>query len=150
MTYFAGQGTIVRRGQASGSSLPAPVSDIFDTVNLVGTVKLPSNVRTTTTFKTLDSADPRSVGGGFEQRVVSFRLVFDPTDSVHLSMLAESKSASSTTARRNWRQILPDSGAYQFDHVGYISKWEWEDVENEKEVAATIEISVDGAVTETA
>lgn len=150
MTYFAGQGTIVRRGQASGSSLPATASDTFDTINLVGSVKLPSDVRTKTTFKTLDSADPRSVGGGFEERLVSFRLVFDPTDAVHTSLKTEAKTASSTTARRNWRVILPDTGAYQFDYVGYISKWEWEDVENEKEVAATIEISVDGTVTETA
>lgn len=150
MTYFAGQGTIVRRGQASGSSLPAVGSDTFDTLNLVGSVKLPSDVRTKNTFKTLDSPDPRSVGGGFEERIVSFRLVFDPTDAIHISMKADSKTASSTTARRNWRVILPDTGAYQFDYVGYISKWEWEDVENEKEVAATVEISVDGTVTEAA
>ena len=57
--------------------------------------------------------------------------------------------ASSTSARRNWRIIAPDTGAYQWDFVGFVSKWEWEDVENEKEVAATVEISVDGAVTRT-
>jgi len=149
MTYFAGQGTIVKRGQASGASLPAPGSDTFDVVNLVGNVKLPSDVRTTNTFKTLDSPDPRKVGGGFEERIVSFRLVFDSTDPVHLAMKAEAKSASSTTARHNWQVILPDPGLYRFDYVGFISKWEWEDVEGEKEVAATIEISCDGAVTET-
>ena len=151
MTYFAGQGTIVRRGQASGASLPAPASDVFDTVNLLGNVKLPSDLRTVNSFKTLDSADPRKVGGGFEERVVSFRVVFDPADAVHISMKAtDAKSSSSTTARRNWRIILPDSGAYQFDFVGFVQKWEWEDVENEKEVAATVEIAVDGTVTETA
>jgi len=150
MTYFAGQGTIVKRGQASGASLPAPGSDTFDVINLVGNVKLPSDIRTVNSFKTLDSPDPRKVGGGFEDRVVSFRLVLDSADAVHISMKqTDSKSTSSTTARRNWRVILPDSGAYQFDFVGFISKWEWEDVENEKEVAATIEISVDGTVTET-
>lgn len=149
MTYFAGQGTIVRRGQASGASLPAPGSDTFDTINLVGSVKLPSDVRRKNTFNTLDSPDPRSVGGGFEERLVSFRLVFDSADALHTSLKTEAKTASSTTARRNWRIILPDSGAYQIDYVGYISKWEWEDVENEREVAATIEISVDGTVTET-
>jgi hypothetical protein len=149
MTYFAGQGTIVKRGQASGASLPAVGSDVFDTVNLVGNVKLPSDVRTVNSFKTLDSPDPRKVGGGFEDRVISFRLVFDPADAVHISMKTEAKSASSTTARRNWRVILPDTGAYQFDTIGFIQKWEWEDVENEKEVAATIEIAVDGTVAET-
>jgi len=150
MTYFAGQGTIVRRGQASGASLPAPGSDTFDLINLAGNVKLPSDTRTTNSFKTLDSPDPRKVGGGFEDRVVSFRLVFDSTDAVHISMKADAKTSSSTTARRNWRVILPDAGAYQFDYVGFIQKWEWEDVENEKEVAATIEIAVDGTVTEAA
>ncbi len=150
MTYFAGQGTIVRRGQASGSSLPAVGSDTFDVVNLVGNVKLPSDTRTVNSFKTLDSPDPRNVGGGFENRIVSFRLVFDPTDAIHISMKADAKTSSSTTARRNWRVILPDTGAYQFDYVGFIQKWEWEDVENEKEVAATIEIACDGTVTETA
>lgn len=150
MTYFAGQGTIIKRGQASGASLPAPASDTFDTINLAGTVKLPSDLRTVNSFKTLDSPDARKVGGGFEDRVVSMRVVFDPTDSIHISMKADAKTTSSTTARRNWRVILPDSGAYQFDFVGFIQKWEWEDVENEKEVAATIEIAVDGTVTETA
>lgn len=149
MTYFAGQGTIVKRGQASGSSLPAVGSDVFDVINLVGNVKLPSDVRTVNSFKTLDSPDPRKVGGGFEDRIVSFRLVFDPADSVHISMKNEAKSASSTTARRNWQVILPDTGAYKFDYVGFIQKWEWEDVENEKEVAATVEIACDGTVTET-
>lgn len=149
MTYFAGQGTIIKRGQASGSSLPAVGSDTFDVVNLVGNVKLPSDVRTNSSFKTLDSPDPRKVGGGFEDRIVSFRLVFDPSDAIHISLKTEAKSASSSTARRNWQVILPDTGAYRFDYVGYIQKWEWEDVENEKEVAATIEIAVDGTVTET-
>lgn len=147
--YFAGQGTIVRRGQASGASLPAPGSDTFDVVNLVGNVKLPNDVRTNSTFKTLDSPDPRKVGGGFDERIVSFRLVFDPADAIHVAMKTEAKSASSTTARRNWQLQLPDTGAYLFNYVGYISKWEWEDVENEREVAATVEISVDGTVTET-
>jgi hypothetical protein len=150
MTYFAGQGTIVKRGQASGASLPAVGSDTFDVINLVGNVKLPADTRTVNSFKTLDSADPRKVGGGFEDRVVSFRLVFDPTDAVHVSMKADAKTASSTTARRNWQIILPDTGLYTFNHVGFIQKWEWEDVENEREVAATVEIAVDGTVTETA
>lgn len=150
MTYFAGQGTIVKRGQASGSSLPAVGSDTFDVINLLGSLKLPSDIRTINTFKTLDSPDPRKVGGGFEDRLISFRLVLDPTDGVHISMKqTDAKSASSTTARRNWRVILPDTGLYQFDFVGFVSKWEWEDVEGEKEVAATIEISIDGTVTET-
>lgn len=150
MTYFAGQGTIIRRGQASGASLPAPGADVFDVVNLAGAVQLPNDVRTVSEFKTLDSADPRKVGGGFEARVIAFRLVFDPADAIHVAMKTEAKSASSTTARRNWRVILPDTGAYQLDCVGFLSKWEWEELENERESAARIEISVDGAVTETA
>lgn len=150
MTYFAGQGTIVKRGQASGSSLPAASADVFDTINLIGNLKLPSDLRTVNSFKTLDSADPRKVGGGFEERVVSFRLVMDPADAVHISMKqTDAKSTSSNTARRNWRIILPDTGLYQFDFVGFIQKWEWEDLEGEKEVAATVEIAVDGTVTET-
>lgn len=150
MTYFAGQGTVIKRGQASGGSLPAPGSDVFDVLNLIGNIKLPSDIRTKNTFKTLDSPDPRSVGGGFEERIVSFRIVMDTADAVHISMKqTDAKTAASTAARRNWQVILPDGGAYRFDFVGYISKWEWEDVENEKEVAATVEISIDGSVTET-
>lgn len=147
--YFAGQGTILRRGQASGASLPAPGSDTFDVVNLVGNAKPPNDLRTQSAFKTLDSPDPRKVGGGFDERAVSFRLVFDTADPIHLAMKAEAKSPSSTTARHNWQLQLPDSGAYLINFVGYVAKWEWEDIENEREVAATIEIAVDGAVTET-
>ena len=149
MTYFAGQGFDVKRGTASGGSLPAPGSDTFTSVALVGSLKLPADVRTVNSFKTLDSADPRNVGGGFEERTVSFRVVFDPDNAQHTGIMADAVLASSTSARRNWRIIAPDTGAYQWDFVGFVSKWEWEDVENEKEVAATVEISVDGAVTRT-
>lgn len=149
MTYFAGQGMTLKRGAATGASLPAPGSDTFTDVALTGSLKLPSDVRTVNSFKTLDSADPRKVGGGFEERIVSFRLVWDPADAVHTTLYADAVTASSTTARRNWRIVAPDTGAYQWDFVGFISKWEWEDVENEKEVAATVEISVDGSVTRT-
>jgi hypothetical protein len=151
MTYFAGQGTILRRGQASGASLPAPGADTFDVVNLVGTLKLPDDVRKSSEFPTLDSPDPRKVGGGFEGRVCSFRLVFDTADPIHLAMKqTDAKAASSTTARRNWQVVLPDSGAYQLDFVGYVQKWEWEEIEGEKEAAARVEIAIDGTITETA
>jgi hypothetical protein len=149
MTYFAGQGAILKMGAGSGASLPAPGSDTFNVINLVGNLKLPSNVRTVNTFKTLDSADPRKVGGGFEERTVAFRLVFDPADAHHTTMRTDAALASSTTGRRNWQIILPDSGAAQFDFVGFIQKWEWEELENEKEVALSVEIAVDGAVTYT-
>lgn len=149
MTYLAGQGTTIKRGAATGASLPAPGADTFTDVALVGTLKLPSDVRTVSSFKTLDSPDPKKVGGGFEDRVVSFRLVWDPADAVHTTLYNDANTTSSTTARRNWRIVAPDTGAYQWDFVGFISKWEWEDVENEKEVAVSVEITVDGTVTRT-
>lgn len=147
MGYFAGQGTIIKIGTASGASLPAPGSDTFTALTLCNALKLPSYIRTVNTFKTLDSADPRRVGGGFEERTISFRLVFDPADAKHIVLKGDAESA--TIVRRNWQIVLPDSGAAQFDFVAFCSKWEWEDVEGEKEVAATIELSVDGAVTYT-
>ncbi len=129
MTYFAGQGTSLRRGQASGASLPAPAADLFDVVNLIGTLKPPDDIRKSSEFNTLDSPDPRKVGGGFEGRTVSFRLVFDTADPIHIAMKqTDAKSAGSTAARRNWRAIFPDVGAYQFDFVGYVQKWEWEEI----------------------
>lgn len=149
MTYLAGQGLKLQRGSASGASLPAPGSDTFTDLPLIATVKPPGNVRTVNSFKTLDSPDPRKVGGGFEDRVVSLRLVWDPADAQHAIALNDSETANAITARRNWRLIFPDPGLYQEDFVGFIQKWEWEDVENEKEIAASVEIAVDGTVTRT-
>lgn len=150
MAYHAGQGTVLKRGAATGASLPAPASDTFTEVSLVGSIKLPADTRTVNYFKTLDSPDPRAVGGGFENRVLSFRLVWDPADSLHRSLRDDATSTTSTAARRNWKVIMPDGGEYTFDYVGFVSKWEWEDIENEKESAAAVEITIDGTPDETA
>jgi len=150
MAYHAGQGTIIRRGTAAGASLPAPGSDTFSQILKVRPIKLPSDVQTTKSFKVLESAAPLSVGGALEENELSFRIVWDPADAVHVALRADAKNSSSTAKRRNWQVVMSDSGAYTFDYVGFVSKWEWEDIENENEVAANITVTLDGAYSEAA
>ncbi len=148
MSYHAGQGTVIRRGTATGASLPAPGSDTFTQILLVRPIKLPSDIQTTKSFKVLEQAAPLSVGGALEENELSFRIVWDPANAMHVALRADAKNSNSTAKRRNWQVIMSDSGLYTFDYIGFVSKWEWEDIENENEIAATITVTLDGAYSE--
>jgi hypothetical protein len=147
MAYNAGQGTSLRMGAAAGGTLPAPGSDTFTVLPLVGKITPPSNVRKTTSFSVLNSPDPLKVGGGFEERTVKARIVYDEADVQQAQLFADSVTPGSTAARRNWRIILAGPLGRAINFVGFVQKLEWEDVESEKEIAINLEIAVDGLVT---
>jgi hypothetical protein len=150
MAFFSGQGAALARGATTPvpTGVGAHTAETYGTVALVSGMKPPGNKKVTNTFKTLDSADPRVISGGFEDRQVTLRLVFDPAETQHVGILADSK-ASSAASKRWWRMVLPDAGNYTFHFIGEVIDFEWEDLENEKEVAASVTIAIDGNVIET-
>lgn len=149
MAFFSGQGVTLSRG----ATTPVPtgagshLTETYSPVALLSGLKPPGDKKVTNTFKTLDSADPRVISGGFEDRTVTMRLVFDPADSQHVGVRADSK-ASSLNSKRWWRIVFPDAGNYTFYLIGEVVEFEWEEMENEKEVAASVTIAVDGTYIE--
>ena len=151
MGFFSGQNTILNRGVTTPvvTTPGTHLTETYNAVALVSGIKPPGDKKVTNTFKTLDSPDPRVISGGFEDRQVTLRLVFDPSNTQHQGFRTDAK-ASSINSKRWWSIVFPDSGNYTFYFVGEITSFEWEDLENEKEVGASITISIDGEVIEVA
>ena len=141
-TYYAGQNTVVQRGQSIAASLPAPGSDTFDALPLLSAVKLPALEKNIKEFKTLDSVAARTLGAGLKGMKISFTMVRDFDSAVHLSMLQE--AAAAVAQKRNYRVILPDVGAETWDAICFISKMEPTALENESEIAYSVELTLDG------
>jgi hypothetical protein len=144
-------------GTSTASTLPAPGSDTFVEVPLLGSIKPPSNELTTAFFNVLNDANRRSVGGKLNDRTCEGNVVLDWSNAatvsgttVHQVMYNDSIVAGGQ--KRNYRIIYPDSNARQEDFVAFISTFEIEAFdagEDAKEHRANFTLTVDGAVTVT-
>lgn len=137
MAYIPGQNSALYVGDGA-----SPQS--YTNIVYISGLTPPNETFTKSTFKTLESDTPKSVGGGKEEKVVSFRLVWDNALTTHQNLRADALSSTSVT--RNYRVLLPYSPQYSMKFNGYVSKWEWEEISAETEIAATIEITVDGDI----
>jgi hypothetical protein len=147
--YGANTGALLYMGTSTATPLPAPGSDTFTEVPLVGSITPPPNEQSTGFFNVLNDANRRSVGGKLNDRLVEGDLVIDWTESVHVAMHNDSLAEQ----KRNWRIVYPDSGGRQLDFVGFVSKWAEEAFsasDEAKEHRASYTITVDGAITVTA
>lgn len=137
-------------GTSTATTLPAPGSDTFTEVPLLGSITPPPNELTTAFFNILNDANRRSVGGKLNDRVCEGSLVIDWTQAVHTSMYSDSIVAGGQ--KRNWRIVYPDSNNRQLDFVAFISNWAEEAFdagEDAKEHRASFTLTVDGAITVT-
>lgn len=137
-------------GASTATTLPAPGSDTFTEVPLVGQITPPSNEMSTGFFSILNDAVRRSVGGRLGDRTAECNLVVDWTLTPHQNVNADSKVAGGQ--KRNWRIIYPDANARQLDFVAFVSSWKEEAFdagEDAKEHRASFVLTIDGAVTET-
>lgn len=137
-------------GTSTASTLPAPGSDTFTEVPLLGSISPPPNELTTAFFNILNDANRRSVGGKLNDRTSEGNLVIDWTQAVHNSMYADSIVAGGQ--KRNWRIVYPDSGARQLDFVAFLSSWKeqaFDAGEDAKEHRSDFVLTLDGAVTVT-
>jgi hypothetical protein len=144
-------------GTSTAASLPAPGSDTFVEVPLLGSITPPPNELTTAFFNILNDANRRSVGGKLNDRTCEGNVVLDWANAttvggvtVHQAMYNDSIVAGGQ--KRNWRIVYPDSGNRQLDFVAFLSTFTEEAFdagEDAKEHRANFTLTVDGAVTVT-
>jgi len=148
--YGSNTGAFLYMGASTASTLPAPGSDTFTQVPLVGTITPPPNVLSSGFFNVLNDAVRRVIGGKLGDRVVDGDLVIDWTATEHSNMYADSIIAGGR--KRNWYIIYPDSGNRRLDFVAFVSKWTEESFNSSndaKEHRASYTLAVNGAITVT-
>lgn len=144
-------------GTSTASTLPAPGSDTFTEIPLLGSITPPGNELTTAFFNILNDANRRSVGGKLNDRTCEGGVVLDWANAatvsgttVHQVMYNDSIVAGGQ--KRNYRIIYPDANNRQLDFVAFISTFTEEAFdagEDAKEHRANFTLTVDGAVTVT-
>jgi hypothetical protein len=148
--YSSNVGAKLFMGQSTSVPLPAPGSDTFLEVPLLGSVTPPPFEQSVGRFNIQNDSARRSVGGRLLDQIVPFNVVLDWSEQVHKDIEADVKVAGGR--KRNWYILYPDSGARRDDFVAFVSKFEKEAFdagEDAKEHRGTGELSVDGTVTVT-
>lgn len=148
--YGANVNAFLYIGTSTATPLPAPGSDTFTVVPLLGTITPPANEISTGGFNILNDGNKRTIGGKLNDRASDGDLVLDWTETVHNNMYADSVIAGGR--KRNWQIVYPDSGTRQLDFVAYVSKWTEDafDASNDaKEHRASFTLTIDGAITVT-
>ncbi len=149
--YSSNTGAKLYIGTSTSVPLPAPGSDTFTEVPLLGSVTPPAYEQSTASFRVQNDANPRSVGGTIGEQSVPGNIVCEWSDSpVHTNMKNDAKVAGGR--KRNWRIVYPDASTRQLDFVGFISNWAeaaFDAGEDAVEHRADFTITVDGAITET-
>jgi hypothetical protein len=148
--YGANVNAKLQIGASTATPLPAPGSDTFTEVPLLGSVTPPPNELSTAFFNVLNDGNRRSVGGTVGDRTVPGNVVIDWTETPHQNMYDDSKVAGGR--KRNWRIIYPDANGRQLDFVGFVSSWVEQPFEAADEVVehrADFVITVDGDITVT-
>ena len=148
--YSASAGARLYIGSATSTPLPAPGSDAFTEVPLLGTITPPPQEIGVGGFNILNDTNKRSVGGKKADQICEGDLVIDWSEAVHATMRADLDVAGGQ--KRNWRIVYPDSGSRQLDFVGFLSKWTEESFDSSqdaKEHRSAFAIAVSGAITAT-
>lgn len=140
-----GYNTRLARGAATGVSLPAYGADSYSDVLDAEGITIPSGTRQVDEFYVLDQKASKKLVGSITFSACSASLTRAFGDSVQDSL--EDDANAEASVRRNWRITLPDSGGMQVFFVGYVSKFEYPEIQNQGRIQANIEITVDGAIT---
>ena len=83
MAYYGSNvGAVLYIGTSTATPLPAPGSDTFTEVPLLGSVTPPANELSTAFFNVQNDADRRSVGGTLGDRTVPGNVVLDWTEDL--------------------------------------------------------------------
>lgn len=144
-TNVTGQGWKLERGAATGAALPAPGSDTFSQVLDIEGLVPPSATREIEERFVLDQVASKKFQGPVSWSPSTGKLLFADGDAVHDSLLADSY-ATPPAARRNYR-ISSLSSTIVFNFVGFVTKFEFDEITNQGVVSYNLEIAVDGSVT---
>lgn len=149
---FYGNNTNARLfyGSSTTDPLPAPGSDTFTEVPLLGKFKPPPNKLNVSFFSILNDAVRRAVGGRLGDRTVPFSVKIDwlltPVNTIYADSIVPGGR------KRNWRITYPDANNRQLDFQAFVSNWEEGefDAESDGEVhGADSEISLASDITVT-
>lgn len=146
--YGSNTGAKLFIGTSVLAVLPAPGSDTFTEVPLLGSVTPPPNELQGTSFVVQNDSVRRRLGGKLAEQVVPFNLVLDWASTVHGNIYSDSKLAGGQ--KRNWRIDYPTGR--RLDFVAYVSKWTEEPLEaseDAKEHRVEGELALDGTITVT-
>lgn len=120
MTIFTTDGSLVQREISPGGGTYATIPQVM-------TAKLPPHERKTQDVYIHDQSAPVTKTGGTEPMEATFDVAWDPANSYHQNLWADFTAKTS----RNYRMILPDTGAAQFDFAAIVSKLEADDLDAE-------------------
>lgn len=146
--YGSNTGAKLFIGTSILTTLPAPGSDTFTEVPLLGSVQTPGNELQGTSFVVQNDTNRRQLAGKLAEQSVEFNVVIDWASAVHGNIYADSKLAGGQ--KRNWRIDYPTGR--RLDFVAYVSKWTEEPLdaaEEAKEHRADSSLAIDGAITVT-
>jgi hypothetical protein len=146
--YGANTGAKLYIGTSILATLPAPGSDTFTEIPLLGSVTTPNNELQGTSFVVQNDAVRRRLGGKLAEQIVEAQIVIDWASTLHVNIFNDSKLSGGQ--KRNWRIDYPTGR--RLDFVAYVSKWAEEALdasEEAKEHRADFSLAVDGAITVT-
>lgn len=149
MSYYGSNtGAKLFIGTSTLETLPAPGSDTFTEVPLLGSVQTPANELQGTSFVVQNDSVRRRLAGKLADQTVEASIVIDWASTVHSNIYADSKLAGGQ--KRNWRIDYPTGR--RLDFVAYVQKWTEEPLEaseDANEHRADISLAVDGTITVT-
>jgi len=134
---FSGVGTTFRRATGASSS----AGSVFETIAEVNSISGPNKTRGTIDVTSLDSV------GGYKEFIASFRdagevsLEMNFTRDGYDDLNDDFESDSSV----EYRIVLPDTGATQFDFTGYVTGLSMA-IPMDDKVTASVSIKITGQV----
>ena len=143
-TNVTGQGWRLERGAATGASLPLPGADSFSLIEDIEGLVPPSATRDIEERFVLDQIASKKFPGPISWNPVTAKLLFADGNALHESLLADSY-ATPPAARRNYR-VSSLGSTIVFNFVGFVTRFEFEEITNQGVVSYNLEIAVDGSV----
>ena len=83
-----------------------------------------------------------------EASTCSFEILVDYSDTIHRRLISDAEASSNV--KRNYRIIMPNTGAEQLDFVGFVSEYAEQAMNADGIILAKLTVSVDGAWLRTA
>jgi len=140
-----GYGTILARGAATGTSLPAYAADVYSAIIDIEDLVPPSPSRQTEEWYVLDKKASKKLVGSISYAPATGTVTRAFDDTVHDSLEDDANAAAAV--RRNWYVQMPNAGQQLIYFVGYVSKFEIQSVTNQGRIQYALEITVDGEIT---
>lgn len=140
-----GYNSTLAYGAATGTSLPAPGSDVYTEIPDIESLTPPSAERQKEERYVLSQKSAKKFVGSITYTAVSGNMLRAFDSAAHDQLENDANAASAV--RRNWRIVKPNAGGEINYFAGYCSKFQYGEITNQGVMTVTFEIEVDGDVT---